>query len=115
MKRITDKIRVLIQIQRSFFLRYGWLRAWWQGRPVDASGAPLPWITYPAIDFLSQFDFSDASVFEWGSGFSTLWWSKRCKNITAVESNEHWVPYIQNLLPDSVELLVTPYNVDAEI
>ena len=115
MRRITNKIRVLIQIQRSLLLRYGWLRAWWQGRPVDASGAPLPWITYPAIDFLSQFDFSDASVFEWGSGFSTLWWSKRCKCITTVESSEPWVSYIQPLLPDAVELIVTPKNVEAEI
>jgi hypothetical protein len=68
----NDKIRVLMQIQRSLFLRYGWLCAWWQGRPVDASGAPVSWITYPAIDFLSQFDFSDASIYEWGSGFSTI-------------------------------------------
>jgi hypothetical protein len=106
---------VFFQIQRSFLLRYGWLRAWWQDRPVDASGNPLPWITHPAIDYLSQFDFSDASVFEWGSGFSTLWWSKRCKSITTVESNPQWVPYIQKLLPDSVELIVTSQSVDVQI
>jgi hypothetical protein len=115
MKRIMNKLRVLLQIQRGFLFQYGWLRSWWEGRPVDASGAPLPWITYPAIEFLSQFDFSNASVFEWGSGFSTLWWSKRCERITTVESNEQWVPYIKTLLPDSVELIVTPLNVDAEI
>jgi hypothetical protein len=82
---------------------------------VDASGDPLPWITYPAIDFLSQFDFSEASVFEWGSGFSTLWWSKRCKQIASVESNSPWAPYIKRLLPPSVELIVTTLDADAEI
>lgn len=115
MKNITNRIRVLFQIQRSLLFRYGWLRAWWVGRSVDASGVPLPWITYPAIDFISQFDFSDASVFEWGSGFSTLWWSKRCRKIASVESNPPWVPYIKGLLPESVELIVTPLDVDAEI
>lgn len=114
-KIIPNRIRVLLQIQRSLLFRYGWLRAWWKGRSVDASGDPLPWITYPAIDFLSQFDFSDASVFEWGSGFSTLWWSKRCSRIASVESNPPWVPYIKSLLPESVELIVTPLDVDAEV
>src|ERR1700721_952334 len=74
-----------------------------------------PWITYPAIDFLLQFDFSDASVFEWGSGFSTLWWSQRCRRIASVESNQDWVPYIKQLLPKSVDLLVTPLNANSEI
>lgn len=115
MKNITNRIRVLFQIQRGLLFRYGWLRSWWVGRSVDASGAPLPWITYPAIDFISQFDFSDASVFEWGSGFSTLWWSKRCRQIASVESNPPWVPYIKGLLPESVELIVTPLDVEAEI
>jgi hypothetical protein len=115
MKRITNKIRVLFQVQRGFLFRYGWLRAWWVGRPVDASGNPLPWITYPAIDFISQFDFSNALVFEWGSGFSTLWWAKRCKKIATVESNAAWIPYIKGLLPPCVELIVTRPDVDEEI
>jgi len=115
MKEIKNKLRLLLQIQRGFLFQYGWLRSWWKGRPVDARGAPLPWITYPAIDFLSQFDFSDASVFEWGSGFSTLWWSQRCRRIASVESNQDWAPYIKQLLPKSVDLLVTPLDADSEI
>ena len=99
-----------MQLQRGLLLRYGWLRAWWNGKPVDAQGEPLPWLTYPAIDFLSQFDFSKASVFEWGSGFSTLWWAKRACAITTVESNPAWLPYIRTLLPASVELIEKPFR-----
>lgn len=101
-------------MQRGVLFQYGWLRAWWTGRPVDASGHPLPWITYPAIDFIAQFDFSDASVFEWGSGFSTLWWAKRCKHIATVESNAAWIPYIKTLLPPAVELIETPLDREIE-
>ncbi|HEY7789642.1 MAG TPA: hypothetical protein VIC33_03945 [Vicinamibacterales bacterium] len=105
----------MLQIQRGLLLQYGWLRSWLSGRPVDAAGDPLPWLAYPAIDFLSQFDFSDASIFEWGSGFSTLWWSTRCKRITSVESNPAWIPYIQKHLPGDVELIVTPCDADSEV
>ena len=113
--KILNKIRVFFQFQRGMLFQYGWLRSWWRGRPVDQNGKPLPWITHPAIDFLSQFDFSDCYVFEWGSGFSTLWWSERCRQITSVESNESWVPYIKKLLPSSVQFIVTPLNSDREV
>jgi len=115
LKYYLDRLRVLFQIQRGLLIQYGWLRSWWRNQPVDRYGAPLPWITYPAIDFLAQFDFSEASVFEWGSGFSTLWWAGRCKHIASVESNEQWIPFIKSKLPQSVELLITPLNADAEI
>src|SRR5690348_5384859 len=113
--QFTNRLRALFQLQRAVLFQYGWLRSWWQGRPVDALGAPIPWITYPAIDFLSQFDYSDASVFEWGSGFSTLWWSKRCRHIVSVESNPKGVPYIKELLPKSVELIIAALDADAEV
>lgn len=115
MMKILNKIRVFFQFQRGMLFQYGWLRSFWRDRPVDQNGKPLPWITYPAIDFLSQFDFSECYVFEWGSGFSTLWWSERCRQITTVESNETWIPYIQKLLPNSVQFITTPLNKDREV
>ena len=31
---------------------------------VDKDGNPIPWYTYPAIEYLSQFDYSDKKIFE---------------------------------------------------
>ena len=56
MTKWGNKIRSFLQFQRGILFQYGWLRAWRAGRPVDARGDPLPWITYLAIDFLAQFD-----------------------------------------------------------
>lgn len=57
---------------------------------VDGSGHPIPWYTYPAIEFFSHLDFSQASVFEYGSGNSSRWWSQRCKALVSVESDRGW-------------------------
>lgn len=114
MRQLLIKFRVFMQLQRGMLLKYGWLKALRTGRPVDANGDPLPWITYPAIDFLSQFDFSEADVFEWGSGFSTIWWAKRCSRITTVETSATWIPYIRALLPEKVELLTPAFASDLE-
>ena len=52
-----------------------------------ADGDPLPWFTYPAIEYLSQFDFSGKRVFEYGAGNSSLFWAARAREVVAVESN----------------------------
>lgn len=35
---------------------------------IDREGNPIPWYTYPAIEFLNSLDFSNKSVFEYGGG-----------------------------------------------
>jgi hypothetical protein len=59
-------------------------------RAVDADGNPLPWYTYPAIEYLRQLDFSDKTVFEYGSGMSTVFWAGKAKHVVSVEDDEQW-------------------------
>lgn len=70
-----------------------------QQKPVDKSGAALPWYTYPAIEFISQFDFNEKNIFEWGSGNSSVYFSKRAKKVTSIEHDIEWykivLPQIQ--------------------
>lgn len=59
-------------------------------RPVDGSGNPLPWYTYPAIEYLTQFDWRSASIFEFGAGYSSFFWAARAARVEAVESDPQW-------------------------
>lgn len=61
-----------------------------RGFPVAPDGQPVPWITYPAMDFLDTLDLSEASVFEYGSGASTVWWAARARFVAAVEFDRTW-------------------------
>jgi len=89
------KLRGILQLNNAILFHYGWLRSLRSGKPVDAEGNPLPWITYPCIDFLKQFDYSNKSVFEWGSGQSTLFWSARAKRVVSVEADPVWVERVK--------------------
>ena len=60
------------------------------GRPVRPDGSPIPWFTFPAIEFLDQFDFSEADVFEYGSGNSTLYWQDRVGSLVSIEDDAEW-------------------------
>lgn len=59
--------------------------------PVDKEGDPIPWYTYPAIEYLKQFDLTDKTTFEWGSGNSSLFWARKAKEIVSIESHKGWL------------------------
>lgn len=59
-------------------------------QPVDADIQPIPWYTYPALEYIKQLDFSDKQVFEYGSGNSTIFWSKIAKKVVSIENNPEW-------------------------
>ena len=75
-----------------------------QGLCLNGEGEPIPWITYPCLEFISELDFSDSVVFEFGSGSSTLWWSKRSKYVYSVEREAYWYEKIKAELPSNAHL-----------
>jgi hypothetical protein len=76
--------------------------------PVDKNNEPLPWYTYPAIEYLQRFDFSKCDVFEYGGGNSSKFWASRAKSVTSVESDPGWYQKLaQDLLPNQEIILKT--------
>jgi hypothetical protein len=69
---------------------YGQWNSIWHLKSQDVNFNPIPWYTYPALEYLEHLDFSQMLVFEYGSGNSTLWWAERCKGIQSVEDDEAW-------------------------
>lgn len=57
---------------------------------ADKDGNPLPWFTYPAIEYLGQFDYSDKSILEFGCGYSSLFWARKAKFVLALETDAKW-------------------------
>jgi tRNA A58 N-methylase Trm61 len=41
-------------------------------------------------------------VFEYGSGNSTLWYSKKVNSVSSVEDDKQWFEKVQNNMPDNV-------------
>ncbi|OIO05536.1 MAG: hypothetical protein AUJ49_01155 [Desulfovibrionaceae bacterium CG1_02_65_16] len=64
-----------------------------QALPVDAKGEPLPWYTYPAIEYLGGFDFTGLRVFEFGGGNSTRYWLNRGAEVRTVDHDPQWVAH----------------------
>ena len=57
---------------------------------TDKEGNPLPWYTYPAIEYLSQFDYRNKKVFEFGCGYSSQFWARRAESVISIEDNKDY-------------------------
>jgi len=69
-----------------------------------------PWLSYPAIDFLTQYAKKYHRVFEYGGGGSTLWFAERCKEITCVENSKYWGKLILDRYQDNKDDFIALLN-----
>lgn len=88
-----------------------------KGNPVDWGGAfyaPLalmsaagklcglrpvqPMISYRAGRVIAGLLSPSARVLEFGSGYSTLWFARRCGEVLSIEDDPHWYATVQALL-----------------
>ena len=58
----------------------------------------LPWLTFPAINWLNQRQMSHWKVFEFGGGGSTLYFTKRAKEVITVEHDPEWFAILAETL-----------------
>ena len=66
-------------------------------QPLDLE---LAWFSYAAIDFLKSFLRPQMSVFEYGSGGSTLFFAKRVQTVISTEDNATWLENVRRRLTE---------------
>lgn len=84
--------------RNQYLVQTGFYRSEKIRQSIDGNNNPIPWLTYPLVDFLKERIHSNLKVFEWGSGNSTLWWEQRVKSVVAVEHDRDWFEEISQQL-----------------
>ena len=82
----------------------GWIKSFIHGAPVDSLKRPLPWVTYPFISFIDSRLDKYMSIFEYGSGNSTLWYSKRVNSVYSVEHDKLWYKKVRVRIPSNTKI-----------
>jgi hypothetical protein len=97
--------KVLLEFKRSGYLYdIGWTKSIITREIIDVDGNPLPWVTYPFIQFIEPRLNNSLSVFEYGSGNSTHYYSKRVASVSCVEHDKLWYDQIKAAMPANVNL-----------
>jgi hypothetical protein len=57
---------------------------------VDKFQRPIPYFTYPAVEYLDNHNLNGLKIFEYGSGSSTLYFLRKGALVTSIEHNKDW-------------------------
>lgn len=104
-------LQMILSMKESGYLSdEGWFRSLDSGESVNKFGEPIPWFTYPAIDFLKERLNKNMTVFEYGSGSSTLFFADRVKEIISLETDKSWFEKIKSKLPSNASIILFDEN-----
>lgn len=92
---------------KGYLASIGWFTAFDQKQPLDQHGQPLPWVTYSFIDFIRPRLHKNLSIFEYGSGNSTLFYAKLVGRVVSVEHDEEWFNKIVKEKAPNAEMIFT--------
>lgn len=93
---IYQKVYALRHLQKlsmrkgSYLVETGYINSIKRMEPVNKEGEPIPWMNYSFIDFLEPRLKRNMKIFEYGSGYSTLYLSDKVKSITSIEYDKDW-------------------------
>lgn len=107
MDKATCEYLANLVLNNEYIARMGWIKSLAEEKVVDASGQPIPWYAYPAIDILTrrQSLLENLSVFEFGCGYGTQWWAARAKKVTIIEHDKAWYDKMKPSFPQNVRTI----------
>jgi hypothetical protein len=76
---------------------------WFSDYPCDEEGI-TPWMTYPSIAFMKDIISKQNNVFEYGSGYSTLFFRELSNRTVTVEHDSKWFELVRENVGDDDDL-----------
>jgi hypothetical protein len=103
---LTNKVeRILLSFKTANYLYdIGWTNSIIKNQIIDANDNPIPWATYPFIQFINGRLNKNLDVFEFGTGNSTLYYAQRVNSVNTVEHDFDWYNKMHNDIPANVTL-----------
>ena len=98
-------IEELLWTIKTIEIEYGHLLSVQKQKPLSKDGNPIPWYTYPTLEYLNQLDFQDKDVFEYGAGNSSLFWAKKARSVISIESDKEWYISLKKELNPNQKIL----------
>lgn len=105
MLKIYNALKKELKTFKNFSKKYGHWKSVYHNKSIDKNENPIPWYTYPSIEYIEQFDLSGKRVFEWGAGNSTHYWASKVKSLVCVEDSKEWFDKINTELKENVSLI----------
>lgn len=108
-------LKALLSLRhKEYLVDTGWINSFKKNAPVDKNNNPIPWLTYPFIDFITPRLNKQMVIFEFGSGNSTLFYAKRVNHVYSAEHNLDWYNKLKPIIPENVHLYYKELNENSD-
>lgn len=98
---------LLSQRDFGYLKEVGWFESFSKNRSIDKDFNPIPWFTYPSIDFLAPRLNKSIKMLEFGSGNSTIYFASKVSKVYSVEHNKIWFDIVSKSRPANAEILLS--------
>jgi len=87
-----------------------WMKYKFFYRGNDFISAELPWMNFEVIRWLQSYLTRDMTLFEWGSGGSTLFYAKLVKQVISIEYDKAYFDFVKQQLQgrENAQLVLAP-------
>ena len=109
-----DKLRLgykMINDKDGYLIKTGYIDSK-INNTLKVNGEYVPWFNFSFIEILKHKLKNDLTVFEYGSGASTLFFSNRCKQVTSIEHDKNWFSEIKTLTKDNLNTELHFFKLD---
>ncbi len=98
----------------SYLVETGYIDSLLENDFTGKEGESIPWMNYHFTSFLEDRLSGNQSVFEYGSGFSTLFFANRTQDVTSVECKKEWFERVCTMTQSKKNIKVIYANDDIE-
>lgn len=104
-KKYKKALEKILLNPRSYIVKYAWIETVAEHKTtIQGKLKPIPWFNYGFINFLEPRLRPEMLVFEYGCGYSTLWWQDRVSKVYSIDHDSDWVDEIKKRAKPSVSL-----------
>jgi hypothetical protein len=104
----------LLYGRESYLVKTGLMHTYKTGIPSRPDGSPLPWMNYNVISFLEERLADDLDLFEYGSGFSTLFFCRLVNKVISVEYDKDLLDTLLSEVPENAKIIFREEDYDGE-
>jgi hypothetical protein len=88
----------LIALDNSYLNQTGFIKSHQHIQPIDKNKTPIPWMNYAMVAFLDERLNKGLDLFEYGAGFSSIWFAERLNKVVSIEYDLAWRKQVEDLL-----------------
>jgi len=103
---------ILIGDEDSYLRTSGWMNSFYEKKSIDKSGRYVPFMNYSFVYFLDSKIKDGLDIFEYGSGYSTLYFSKGSNSVVSIERSLEWYSSLKDKVNENVKILLYDGNPD---